>query len=112
MPASALELLPPDLAARSLSRRDIVLARADADAAIAHLAAAGRRIESWEGWVRMPTGSMTRSIVHSGTFALPMDVAKAAEQAAAGIAAAQARWDARPEYEGAELWYGLTVAAA
>lgn len=108
---SDLTLLPPELAARSLSTRDIILARADAEAAVAHLAANGRRIESWEGWVRTASGSATRSFVHTGTFALPLDVEGAARQVLEGIAAADARWSRAPELEDATLHFGLVVAA-
>ena len=55
-------LLPPDLAQRSLSAREIVLALPDAERAIDHLGKSGRRLEAWAGWVKFPDGSRTTSL--------------------------------------------------
>lgn len=109
---SDLELLPNDLAQRSLSTREIVLTLADAEHAIELLGKAGRRLEGWEGWVRFPDGTRTRSLRHPGSFVLPTDGTRAAAVAVDSIRRAQSVWDRSPEYPGASLYYCLTVAQA
>ena len=110
MSAAALALLPGDLRERSRSKLDIVLEGADALRALEHLAEAGHRVETWEGWVWLADGGRTRSLVHPGPFALPMDVAGAAAVAREGIERAVAAWARRPEYPGATLAFCLVVA--
>jgi hypothetical protein len=110
MPAADLALLPPELAARSRSRQEIALEGDDAIRAVEHVAAAGRRIESWEGWVWLPDGGRTRSLAHPGPFALPMDPQRAAELTRQGIARSMATWARSPEYPGATLTFSLAVA--
>jgi hypothetical protein len=110
MPASDLDLLPPDLAAASRSRREIVLPLADAERAVEHLAKLGRRIEAWEGWLELPGGGRTRSLAQPGSFALPMDVRRAADAAREGMRRAHEAWARRPEYPDATLYFGLTLA--
>jgi hypothetical protein len=107
--ASDLSLLPSDLAARSLSKENIVLLAADAVQAIDHLAAGGSRIEAWEGVVVMAEGGRAQSLEHPGSFVLPGDAAKSAARAREQIQHAQERWDRRPEYPGATNYYRLTV---
>jgi len=109
---SDLELLPNDLAQRSLSTRDIVLTLADAERAIELLGKSGRRLEAWEGWVRFPDGTRTRSLRHPGSFVLPTDGTRAAAVTLDSIRKAQSVWDRAPEYPGASLYYSLTVAPA
>ena len=109
---SDLELLPDDLAQRSLSTRDIVLTLADAERAIELLGKSGRRLEAWEGWVRFPDGTRTRSLRHPGSFVLPTDGTRAAVVTVDSIRKAQSVWDRSPEYPGASLYYCLTVAPA
>jgi hypothetical protein len=105
-------LLPADLAERSLSAREIVLNLADAERAIEHLGKTGRRLESWEGWVKFADGSRTHSLRHPGSFVLPADGARAAAVTLENIRKAQATWDRAPEYPGALLYFCLTVAPA
>lgn len=109
---SDLSLLPPDVASRSLSAREIVLALEDAERAIEHLRKAGRRLEGWEGWVKFADGSRTHSLRHPGSFVLPTDGARAAAVTLENIRKAQATWDRSPEYPGAALYFCLTVAPA
>lgn len=109
---SDIGLLPPELAAHSLSTRDIVLSLADAERAIAHLSATGQRVETWEGWVRFPDGTRTQSLRHPGAFVLPADGARAAAATVDGMRKAQAAWERAPEYPGATLFFHLTVAPA
>jgi hypothetical protein len=105
-------LLPPELAQRSLSSREIVLSLADAERAIEHLGKSGRRLEAWEGWVKFPDGSRTHSLRHPGSFVLPTDGTRAAAVTLESIRKAQAMWDRDPEYRGALLYFCLTVAPA
>lgn len=100
--------LPPELAKRSISQAAIILPFDAALEAIAHLTKNGRRLEQWEGWVRLRDGSRAKSLTHGGSFALSPDPARAAETATAGIRRAQTHWERNPEYPGAELYFGLT----
>jgi hypothetical protein len=109
---SNVSFLPPDIAQRSLSTREIVLTLADAERAIDHLGKTGHRLESWEGWVKFADGSRTHSLRHPGSFVLPADGARAAAVTLENIRKAQAVWDRAPEYPGAQLYFCLTVAAA
>ena len=102
--------LPESLAAQSLSDRALILPHDAALAAIDHLTEAGRRLENWEGWVKLRDGGRTRSLTYGGSFALPSDAARAAEVAKAGISRARERWQHHPEYDGGELYFGLTFA--
>jgi hypothetical protein len=108
---SSLAALPPELASQSLSRTNIILPVDAAIQAIAHLSGQGRRLENWEGWVKMRDGGRAKSLAHSGSFALPADPARAGEVAAAGIRRAKAMWDRNPEYPGATLYVELTFGA-
>ena len=102
--------LPQELVSQSISSSAIILPLDVALAAIAHMAQQGRRLENWEGWVKLRDGGRTRSLQHAGSFALARDVARAAETATAGIRRAAEHWARNPEYPGAELFFGLTFA--
>ena len=104
--------LPSDLAARSLSAREIVLTLADAERAIEHFGETGQRLEGWEGWVKFADGSRTHSLRHPGSFVLPIDATRAAAVTLESIRKAQAAWDRSPEYPGAALYFCLTVTSA
>jgi hypothetical protein len=102
--------LPQELASQSISSTAIILPFDAALAAVAHMTQNGRRVENWEGWVRLRDGGRTRSLQHAGSFALSRDAARAAETATAGIRRAADHWARSPEYPGAELFFGLTFA--
>jgi hypothetical protein len=102
--------LPSALAEQSLSQRALILPYDAALSAIDHLTSTGRRLENWEGWVKLPDGARTKSLTHAGSFALPSEAPRAAETAKAGIARAHERWQRNPEFPGAELYFGLTFA--
>lgn len=106
-----LTALPPDIAKQSLSSVAVVLPCDAAIEAIAHLTKNARRLESWEGWVKLRDGSRAKSLMHGGSFALSRDPLRAAESATASIRRAQAHWQRNPEYPGAELYIGLTFGA-
>jgi hypothetical protein len=109
MSSSHLAVLPDELAARSLSKHDVVMRHDDALAALDHLDRAGLRIESWEGWVRLADGTRTKSLMHQGSFALPLDASASVATAREMIVQAQRRWDRAPEYAGGELYFKLVV---
>ena len=109
MSSSHLAVLPDELAARSLSKHDVVMRHDDALVALDHLERAGLRVESWEGWVRLADGTRTKSLMHQGSFALPLDAAASVTVARDMIANAQRRWDRAPEYPGGELYFKLTI---
>jgi hypothetical protein len=103
-----LAALPSELAKQSISNGVIMLPLAAAVQAIAILTQNGRRLENWEGWVKLRDGSRAKSLAHSGSFALSPDPARAAATATAAIEKAQARWARDPEFTGAELYFALT----
>ena len=109
MSSSHLAVLPEPLAARSLSKHDVVMRHDDALSALDHLGRAGLRIESWEGWVRLADGTRTKSLMHQGSFALPLDASASVTTAREMITEAQKRWDRSPEYGGGELYFKLSV---
>jgi hypothetical protein len=109
MSSSNLAVLPDELAARSLSKQDVVMRHDDAVVALDHLGRAGLRIESWEGWVRLADGTRTKSLMHQGSFALPLDGPASIDAAREMIEQAQRRWDRSPEYPGGELYFKLTI---
>ena len=109
MASSNLAVLPDELAARSLSRQDVMMRHDDALSALDHLGRAGLRVESWEGWVRLADGTRTKSLMHQGSFALPLDAGASIAAVRDMISQAQRRWDRAPEYPGAELYYKLTI---
>jgi hypothetical protein len=102
--------LPPALAQQSLSQRALILPYDAALAAVDHLTGAGRRLENWEGWVKLRDGARAKSLTYGGSFALPSDPSRAAETAKAGISRAQERWQNNPEYPGGVLYFALTFA--
>ena len=109
MSSSNLAVLPDELAARSLSKQDVVMRHDDALSALDHLGRAGLRIESWEGWVRLADGTRTKSLMHQGSFALPLDASASITTARSMISEAQRRWDRSPEYPAGELYFKLTI---
>jgi len=109
---SDLSYLPSDITGRSLSTLELILPLADAERAIEHIGKSGRRLESWEGWVKFVDGSRTHSLRHPGSFVLPTDAERAAEVTLESIRKAQSVWDRAPEYPGAALYFCLTVAPA
>lgn len=107
-----LAALPPEIARQSLSQSYLILPIDAAIEAVAHLTQNGRRLEGWEGWVRLRDGGRAKSLSHGGSFALPRDPARAAESASAAMRRADAGWKRNPEYSDAQLYFGLTFGAA
>ena len=107
-----LTALPTALVRDSLSATQIILPLDAALTALGQLSQQGRRLECWEGWVKMPDGGRTKSLTHGGSFALPRDAGRALESATAGMRRAQAHWDRDPEYPGAQLYFALYFGSA
>ena len=95
------------MARQSLASGSIILPLDAALQAIDHMARAGRRVQTWEGWVKLPDGGRARSLAHAGSFALPREVDRAATTTRDGLQRAQARWDRDPEYPNAKLYFAL-----
>ncbi len=110
--SAGLAGLPSELVKLSLSPGVPILPFDAALAAIVHHTSQGRRLESWEGWVRLSDGSRAKSLTHGGSFALSRDPARAAETASAAIRKAHAYWERNPEYPGGELYFGLYFVTA
>jgi hypothetical protein len=106
-----LAALPPELAKQSISPTTLMLPHDAALAAIVHLTQHGRRLESWEGWVKLRDGTRAKSLMHGGSFALARDPARAAAAASAAIEKAQVYWARNPEFPGAQLYFALTFVA-
>ncbi len=104
-----LALLTPDLAGRAQSAHDLAFVLEDAELAIQQFAAAGKRITAWDCWVLWPSGARARSLAHSGSFALPLDIDRAAEAAAAGMRLVQASWNRSPEYVGTTVYFTIEL---
>lgn len=107
-----LAALPPELAKQSISQTTLMLPLDAALAAIAHLTQHGRRVENWEGWVKLRDGTRAKSLMHGGSFALSRDPARAAATATSAIQKAQAHWERNPEFPGANLYFSLTFVQA
>jgi hypothetical protein len=102
--------LPPELSKLSISPTVAILPFDAALEAIAYITKHGKRLESWEGWVKLREGGRAKSLTHGGSFALSRDPARAAEVATTAIRKAHEYWQRNPEYPGAELYFGLYVA--
>ncbi len=67
---SDLELLPADLAEKSISDREIVLPMKEALEAIDILEAKGIQILAWEGWIKTKDGCVGHGSAPQGTVSL------------------------------------------
>lgn len=124
MKINDLELIPAELAAKSLSDCEIVLAYDDVIEAIKHLASNGYFVMSWEGWLKYPDGGITHSI-HQGTKGFRgirgprVDINKPVEQriqeaalfTQKTIQKSQREWNENPEIDGGTLYFCLSVTA-
>ena len=107
-----LRLLPPDMASRSASDREIVLPFVDALAAVQHLRDSGHHIVGWEGWLRCPDGALGHSARHQGTVDLShLTALQAAEFCRSTMVESEDGWRRAPEVPEAELLYCITVAS-
>ncbi len=67
---SALDFIPPPLAALSISEKEIVLPLDEALEAVDYLERHGRLILGWEGWVKTPDGRVGHGSAPQGTVSL------------------------------------------
>ncbi len=112
-----VEIMPEDLRARSLSKREIILGYDDALRAIDILIEARWAILGWEGLVRYPDGRIVHSAKFQGTGSItqmqdePWDlyVLKSAEFCRTTICEDHERWRQSPEHPDADLYFCLTV---
>jgi hypothetical protein len=112
-------LLPPRLAAASLSQTEVVLTHADALQAIDHLMAGGHAVFCWEGWLRFSDGRHGHSVRHQGIVEETWDpretvaafAARAGSTVRATIMKAQEEWNQEPEAPNAVLYFCLSVRA-
>lgn len=112
-----LQLLPPNLAAQSLSPVEIVLPYKEALQAIEYLTAHGFFVFAWEGWIEYPDGGRSHSAQHQGTVEYwgtqGKEVQERLEEAASfarqAIKQSQQRWNDKPEFAGATLHFCLYV---
>lgn len=126
---SDVDLLPPDLQAKSLSGRDIVLLFEDVIVALDHFAATGVAPFAWEGLIRRPDDLFTHAVRRvelpdgstvTGIISIPIVeraedevwaefVARAVFVCRQSIDDAQRAWDDQPGVLGARLHYSLGV---
>lgn len=114
-----IDLLPPELRARSVNDREIVLCYQDALEAIDLLEAAKWALLGWEGWLRCADGRIGFAQQFPGP---DIDrepgelwetlVRRSAALCRTTIEEAQRRWTIQPERSDADLFFCLTAADA
>lgn len=113
------ELLPEQLAQKSLSDIEIVLSYDDAIRAIQYLSTIGYFVFAWEGWVKNPDGKHGHSLYQQGTTggwekrnqSAKEDINKTATFVQQTMKESQQKWDDNPEIEGATLYFCLSIEA-
>ena len=113
------DLLPPELAEKSLSPLEIVLPYVEALEAIEHLAAKGYLVFAWEGWIDYPDGRHGHSGQHQGTKefwgtkgqSAQERISETATFAQQTIKKSQQEWDENPEITEATLCFCLSIEA-
>lgn len=105
-----LALLTPELAGRTQSAHELAFLLDDAELAVRQFVAAGQRVTAWDCWVRFNSGARARSLAHSGSFALPLDVGRAGEAVIKGMRREQEKWDRSPEHPEATLYFTIELA--
>jgi hypothetical protein len=107
-----LNLLPEELASRSISPREIVLQLRDALEAIDILEKKGILILGWEGWVKGKDGRVGHGSAPQGTGSLDaLSVHEAAEVCRRTMPQDAAVWEAENEGTTDELLFCITVRA-
>jgi len=107
-----LEILPPDIARRSISRREIVLPLDAAIAAVDWCATNRIHILGWEGWVQSPDGRVGHGNAPQGTTSLEdLSVLDAADFCRQTIRAAALEWTETYPKTTDRLHFCITVEA-
>ena len=112
-----LNLLTPEVAAASISDREIVLPYELALEAIDMLGTGGYAVVSWEGWLLFQDGSMGHSFQHQGTVGLERYPDESAQEfiARASIFVrqtmeqSQLEWNRKPTRANARLYCCLAI---
>jgi len=111
------ELLPEELAVKSLAKNEIILPYADVLKAISHLNANNYIVFAWEGWISYPDGRCGHSGEHQGTEEFRGTPGNTIQEYCKNatafiletIAQSQKEWDERPEVDEATLYFCLSV---
>ncbi|MFL1456388.1 hypothetical protein ACJO5Y_18255 [Marinobacter sp. GN3S48] len=107
---SALDFLPPHLAALSISEREIVLSLDAALEAVDYLECHGRQILGWEGWVKTPDGRVGHGSAPQGTVSLEeLSIAEAAAVCRATMPEDANSWAAENPTSPESLFFCITV---
>jgi len=106
-----LEILPPEIVRRSISRREIVLPLDVAIAAVDWCATNKIHILGWEGWVQSADGRVGHGNAPQGTTSLDdVSVLDAADFCRQTIRAAALEWTQRYPETTDRLHFCITVA--
>lgn len=112
MTRTALDLLPPEIAARSISRNEIVLPLPEALKAVDIMERDGIAILGWEGWIRTEDGRVGHGDAPQGTASLEQcAVAQAAEICRRTMTEEAAEWESGNKGSSDRLYFCITVRA-
>jgi hypothetical protein len=106
----ALNLLPQEIASKTISPREIVLPRLEALLAVDYLEKMGIQIAGWEGWIRDSSGNVGHGSAPQGTESLTgLSVADAADVCRRTIPLDGDAWEAEHGDSGDALFFCITV---
>jgi hypothetical protein len=112
MKTTALQLLPENLASRSISSREIVLPLKEALEAISILEKSGKPIAGWEGWVKTKDGRVGHGNAPQGTVNLSnLPVHEAAEFCRHTMQQESILWQTQNNGSTDELHFCITMVA-
>lgn len=112
MSNTALELLPPRIAALSISQKEIVLPLEEALLVIDIMESKGIPILGWEGWVKTDDGRVGHGSAPQGTESLEgLSVGEAAALCRRSMQQDAAQWAKEHEDATEELHFCITVCA-
>lgn len=104
------ELIPPAIAAKSISQREIVLPLQEALKVIDIFESKGIHILGWEGWIRHADGHVGHSSTIQGTVSLEkLTVEEAAEFCRKTMLAYAAIWEKENMGSNEKLYFCITV---
>ena len=112
MSRKALELLPPEIAAQSISQREIVLPLEEALTVVDFMESKGILILGWEGWVKTADGRVGHGSAPQGTVSLEnLSVAEAAEVCRQTMQEDASQWERDNKGSSEKLHFCITVRA-